>query len=298
MKAFLVLAALAASSSAASAATQFSSSLRDISGSAFGTTVSTTTDQTGRRTTANNPFVASARYSDAAAPKDVWQAQNVGRNGVAGITTDFARSGNGSAFFSGVDGNSKADLEIRFSQAIALSSLTSMSYDMYRDASSTAPAHLTNSLRLMVGNAAGVFTNTYLIFEPVYNGFPVATPVAENTWYTFDITGASTVWANNGNLSEPAGTAACNACYAPLSAWQASNPNLTIIGLSTGIGSGFSGTYKGAVDNISMTAGGITTTTNFEVVGVPEPASWAMMIGGFAFIGAAARRRTTKVVFA
>jgi opacity protein-like surface antigen len=31
---------------------------------------------------------------------------------------------------------------------------------------------------------------------------------------------------------------------------------------------------------------------------VPEPATWAMMIGGFGLLGAAARRRSTKVVYA
>jgi hypothetical protein len=31
---------------------------------------------------------------------------------------------------------------------------------------------------------------------------------------------------------------------------------------------------------------------------VPEPATWAMMIGGFGFVGAAMRRRTSKVVYA
>ena len=31
---------------------------------------------------------------------------------------------------------------------------------------------------------------------------------------------------------------------------------------------------------------------------IPEPATWAMMIGGFGMAGAAMRRRTTKVVFA
>jgi hypothetical protein len=31
---------------------------------------------------------------------------------------------------------------------------------------------------------------------------------------------------------------------------------------------------------------------------VPEPATWAMMLGGFGLIGGAMRRRTTKVVFA
>lgn len=33
-------------------------------------------------------------------------------------------------------------------------------------------------------------------------------------------------------------------------------------------------------------------------IGVPEPASWAMMIGGFGLVGAAARRRKLRVIFA
>jgi hypothetical protein len=37
---------------------------------------------------------------------------------------------------------------------------------------------------------------------------------------------------------------------------------------------------------------------NISVTAVPEPASWAMMIGGFGLLGAAARRRRTNVVFA
>ena len=32
--------------------------------------------------------------------------------------------------------------------------------------------------------------------------------------------------------------------------------------------------------------------------GVPEPASWAMMLGGFGLVGSAMRRRKTAVTFA
>lgn len=38
--------------------------------------------------------------------------------------------------------------------------------------------------------------------------------------------------------------------------------------------------------------------SNFSVTPVPEPASWAMMIGGFAIVGAAMRRRRTSIAFA
>ena len=37
-----------------------------------------------------------------------------------------------------------------------------------------------------------------------------------------------------------------------------------------------------------------TVTGNITFVAVPEPATWAMMIGGFGMIGAAARRRSTS----
>lgn len=39
-----------------------------------------------------------------------------------------------------------------------------------------------------------------------------------------------------------------------------------------------------AIDNLSVTAGGLAN-------GVPEPATWAMMIGGLAVVGTASRRR-------
>jgi hypothetical protein len=39
------------------------------------------------------------------------------------------------------------------------------------------------------------------------------------------------------------------------------------------------------------------TTTQIDVTAVPEPATWALMIGGFALVGAAQRRRTLAVSF-
>jgi hypothetical protein len=41
-----------------------------------------------------------------------------------------------------------------------------------------------------------------------------------------------------------------------------------------------------------------STGVNLTVSAVPEPASWAMMIGGFGLIGAAARRRVQRAVLA
>jgi hypothetical protein len=78
------------------------------------------------------------------------------------------------------------------------------------------------------------------------------------------------------------------------------NPDLTSFGSAGSVGnvnfafSGIrsiliSGNGDFAIDTLSFDAG---------AGAVPEPATWAMMIGGFAFAGAAMRRRTTKAAFA
>lgn len=254
--------------------------------------VTTTTNANGRTTT----VAGSPRYANPFAPRDVWQQQNVGGGATVGISDTYARSGDGSAYFAGVDGNSKADLEIYFSTPVALSSVTSLAYDAFRGAASNNPAAQVNSLRMLIGNAAGTY-RAYLIYEPVYNDYPVASPIAEDTWYTFNINTSSIFWSNGSNLTRPTG---CTGdCYTSLADWSAANPGFTVLGLSTGIGSGFFGNYVGAVDNVSFTAAGNTRSWNFEVTEaagvVPEPATWAMMIGGIGAIGGTMRRRSAKV---
>jgi len=45
-----------------------------------------------------------------------------------------------------------------------------------------------------------------------------------------------------------------------------------ILGFSAGVGSGWNGVFTGAVDDISWTIAGSTTSWNFEVMqAVPEP---------------------------
>ncbi len=55
--------------------------------------------------------------------------------------------------------------------------------------------------------------------------------------------------------------------------------------------------YTGRFDNTRLVGAGNTVT--FDAAGaVPEPATWAMMIGGFGLIGASLRRRAARVAFA
>lgn len=77
-----------------------------------------------------------------------------------------------------------------------------------------------------------------------------------------------------------------------------------IYGLGTGGGVGgyFGITSTNRIKAINFGPGGGISQTgafaidNLSVGGVPEPASWAMLIAGFGFVDAAARRRRTAVV--
>lgn len=271
--------AVALVAGAAQAGTVYNTSLGPMVGG------TTTTDATGTRSTN-----AGSINTGAVPVYDTWEQENVRADGVVGITTDYPRSGNGSIFFSTDNYNSKADMEYYLSTPIALSSLEGASYDIYRDSSSTANANIAPSLRLIVGAGA------YLIFEPVYNGLNT---IPTDTWTTEAIGGSSYFWANNAsNPTQPTDhTCTPQGQCATLSEWQASNPNAMIYGFSTGVGSGWGGTFSGGVDNISYTAGNQTTAFNFEVAGsqpgaVPEPATWALMLLGVGAAGAMMRRRS------
>jgi hypothetical protein len=83
---------------------------------------------------------------------------------------------------------------------------------------------------------------------------------------------------------------------------------LTYIGVHYGAGQGPVNTPGGVtafyrfdagvnLDSISFTNGSVSGVALYATGGaVPEPATWAMMIGGFGVIGAASRRRTRATV--
>ncbi len=292
MKKFLIC--LAASTVLATAAhgqtTVYNTDLPAVNGNYGAGVATTTTTPNGTVTTVVGPGGPANRASSPNVANE-WGQKNVGGDASVGITMDYARSGNGSAFFQGASGDSKADLEYYFSALVPLTSFQSASYDWYRDSSSTNAANQVPSLRLAVTNGTQA---SYLIFEPVYNGVPIA---PTDAWQTSNISLASTMWVNNGAMNEPASAPlACPDCYATLGDWIAANTNWSIYGLSTGIGSGWNGTFRGGVDNIAYNFGTAGSGSfNFEVAaGVPEPATWAFLIVGFGAIGASmrsARRR-------
>ncbi|BCW99848.1 MAG: hypothetical protein KatS3mg024_2675 [Armatimonadota bacterium] len=56
-----------------------------------------------------------------------------------------------------------------------------------------------------------------------------------------------------------------------LSDWVNLMPSARVLGISAGIGSGWTGTFDGAVDNITIGFGSSVTTYNFELAAAPVP---------------------------
>lgn len=285
----------------ASAATVFNTSLQNVNGTYGTSTATTTTDATGTRTVVTGPGPNAAANRASGAPVlNQWFQANVGASSTVGITTDHARSGNGSASFKQTQAETgKGDLVYLFGAGnnINLSSLTSVSFDFYRASSSTTDANLAPVLRLGMLKD-GVFAGT-LVFENVYQQ-QTTSPV--NTWTT--LTGnlnSGIFWATNGSLGPT--FASANGGQKTLAQWIADNSGstLSVYGLEIGFGSGWQGTFDGAVDNVNVAFGNTVYNSNFEVqanAAVPEPATWAMMMLGFGLLGATLRRRKATVSFA
>jgi hypothetical protein len=218
----------------------------------------------------------------------------------AAITNTQPRSGNGSVEMSLTDGSGKADYVYTwgFVQGRTLGNLDALSYDWYRDGSSTAAPHLMPALRLLYdadGSALTADDRGYLIFEQVYNPPSFNGAVPTDQWVSSDVIGANfwmrqfspgnTVESYDNTLAEWIAGAHPSAVADRLSA------NSAILGLEFGIGSGWTGTFRGNVDNVSFGFGRDSTTFNFETASaaVPEPGSLALL--GLGLMGVFLGRR-------
>ncbi|MDB5195318.1 MAG: hypothetical protein JWO84_502 [Parcubacteria group bacterium] len=79
-----------------------------------------------------------------------------------------------------------------------------------------------------------------------------------------------------------------------ISSWLGANPSLSndiVGGFYVGVGSSAGSSYLAHVDDVIANG----TKYNFEVAGVPEPASWAMMIMGFGVAGTMLRSNKRRL---
>lgn len=242
-----------------------------------------------------------------------WYYNNVRNSGVAGINTTYARSGNASAYLETTLGpgapSSKADIEFLANGTNVggnffangslglFSQFAGMSYDWYRDSTSTNSAVQHPALRILLdldGDLTTPGDRGGLVFERVYNGFGNA---PTNTWISDLIGGSTKLWNFGLGLGNEFDIDGDGTPYDTLTEWQSSArfANATILGFSAGVGSGW-GPFKGAVDNIGWTIGTQPAAlTNFEVQSngtVPEPTSMALL--GSSLLAAAIIRRRRK----
>jgi hypothetical protein len=232
-----------------------------------------------------------------------WVYNNTRGGGSVGIRTNYPRSGNGSVYFNSPGSSGKADIEYFADPVLVggnfvpnpfnpssilgpLAALSHLSYEWYRDGSSTAPASLHPVLRLGIlrVNSDNTAAVGYLTFERVYNGFGAA---PTNSWQSDDIV------SNNYKLWATA-SLGFGEVFKTIPEWvsaaNAVGATLYVISVNAGIGSGWNGTFEGAVDNITFGFNGTYTTYNFEVV--PEPAS--MLALGSGLIGLLGLRRRKR----
>ena len=205
--------------------------------------------------------------------------------GHSDITGAVARNGNGSLEMFGD--------RTRFVRPtwVALADVLSLTYDwrVAGNSVSNLDPDLTPALRLNIIDGA---QGSSLIWEGAYNG--LYGTVNADTWYS--TTSSSTFYKR---LSGgPGGT---ENVERTISAWlSAYSANAFVSSISVGVGSSAGAGYHAFADNVTLATTGGSTTWNFEANGgaVPEPASWALMLMGFASLGAMLRRARRGGAFA
>ncbi len=209
---------------------------------------------------------------------DVWQRMDVRATASVGITGDYPRSGDGSVLMTSDDSTGKTTWQYFPAGGLGrLSSFTSASYEWLRAATSTTAAHFHPVFRIRIdtdGNPATTTDQSWLVYE---RGAMGAYTAPTNTWVSETIGDSTPMWvwqsgAANSQLPTTTMAQFKAGSYVPEAGGFAIPGSSTILGIQVGTGSGWSGTYRGAVDNIGLAAQRTLGPDNFELT-APAPAA-------------------------
>ena len=224
-----------------------------------------------------------------------WTPANLRGTGTVEITATYPANGNGSLQFSSNGPGDKADFANSWGvvQGRTLGNISALSYDYLRDpATAGVEPWLVPALRLQYLTTD--LKSGYLIFEPVYNGTRTA---PTGSFVANDVLRANfwmRAFGPGRTIEQYDVTLARWASGATFGTSQQLSADTNIIGIEVGVGSGWAGQFRGAVDNVSFGFGATDSVTyNFETraVAVPEPASALLLASGMLALVTTRRRR-------
>ncbi|MBN1287949.1 MAG: DUF11 domain-containing protein, partial [Anaerolineae bacterium] len=203
-----------------------------------------------------------------------WTPANVRADASVALTQAQPHNGDGSLQFTThtvTSGQDKADFELIWDPTDhpdwRLGDLSNLSFDFYRDSSSTTADHFIPVLRLYVYNPDTVET-ALLIWEGIYNGI---NPAPVDLWVPQDVLGGK-FWMyvpGQGTVQNFNSTLADWISGSPVG--QPGDPtpveidaNTLVVGINVGVGSGWGNDFLGFVDDVVIGFGGTFTAYNFE----------------------------------